>query len=1386
MRNRLRLGTASSFRLSHRPRTMVIALAAMVISLTATPAKMPPPRGPGAVATSNAAPKVAHTAPTLSRVDRPQPAPASSLVAPIYGRAVGFAESQPLRNFPAEIVNAQVDDPYRFKILEPEFEHEGDEPRSVNELNSVGTGVEPDPMAPTQRDGALQRMLPLREGATILLPAMPAPSLTFEGLSAADNTTVFGTTVAPPDPTGAVGPNDYVQTTNNLVRIYDKNGVPRGPAFKLSGLFASLGGITPTQDKGDTIVLYDRMANRWMISQFAFTAANAPPYHQAIAVSKTSDPTGAYWVYDFVMPGVEFNDYFKFGAWPDAYYMTDRQFTNGGPFNSFGCFAFDRAKMLVGDPSAGFIYFNLGTPMPLLSNASSGMLPTDFTGLTPPPAGAPNVFAVYTDDAFTGDPADTVRLFNFHTDFATPASSTFTERPESPVAVAAFDSRNPSGRADIEEPAPAVAGDSLDSLGDRLMLRLQYLNRAGTESLLMTHTVNAGTLPAPGFLPTRAQYIAGVRYYEFRKTSPGGAFTVPEQATFSPDTNERWMASVAMDNAGNIAAGYNLSSTTVLPSLAFAGRLAGDPANGLAQGETIMFSGTGVQRGTSNRWGDYSSLQLDPSDDATFWYVNQYYASSPIAGFDWHTRIGRFSFPGATAPLQGTLSGTITACDSGLPLADAIVTVTSGPSTGFSATTMPNGAYSMNLLPGAYSVTVSNSTHTCLGAGPFLVTITASATTPFSTCLSGAPSFQYVSNAISGGNGNGMIERDECNDMAVTIRNNGCQTGTGITGVLSTSTPNVTIIQPSSPFADLNENATGANTVKFAISTSAAFVAGTPINLTLTVTASTGSPSVLSFTVPTNVAPPLTVSGTIAPGDLTFTGLRITRNGIASTCGSPKACPGQATLPSGTRAYDAYTFTNAGGVATCATVNLTNTCGNNVFGICYSGSFNPANLCTNYLADPGTSASSVSWSFTVPAGGTFVLVVYEVTPGAGCTGYSATVSGLFTNNSGGGACAADLSITNTPSPSPTVGPGQNLTFTYVTNNNGPTTAYNEVINTSTPPGTTFVSASASAGGVLATPGVGGTGPVSGTWAGSTANGASHTMSLVVNVPLATAEGTVISNTATTTSATADPNPGNNSATASVTVSQADLSLTDVATPSPTVYQGETLSFTMASTDNGTGAAQDLAISTTTPASTTFLSATGSAGVVLAPNGPGALTGTWPGATGVGATRTLNMLVNVLTTTPPGTIITDSASTSSTVFDPNLADNSASASVTVLAARNETEPNNSYSTATPVTAPGMCIGRINPANDLDYWRIVLPQGSTLTATLTPPNPPGNQSYFIYIYNQAGQIVAQSTRAGGAVNIAYIRNNGTSPFYYYVVVRCPVGVFNANSYRLNLNW
>src|ERR1043166_3626742 len=320
------------------------------------------------------------------RADAPSPPrpPSIGKLVPIIGHAVGFAETAPLRELIAR--NPEVD---------AALVREGKE---INELNSDEFRV-PSRFAPPQRDGALQ---PTTPGGKRQKTNIPSPIVTFEGVPVQSS--------APPDTNGAVGPNDYVETVNTLVRVFDKNGNPRGPAFKLSTLFAALGGVVASTDNGDPVVLYDRIANRWLISQFAFISQTTPPFPQAIAISKTGDPTGAYWVYDFITPGADFPDYPKFGVWSDEYYYTDRQFTNGGPYNGFGCFAFDRAKMLVGDSSATYIYFNAG---PSLSESSSGMIPTDFSGITPPPAGAPNVFSVFIDDAF-GDPSDAIRLFDFH------------------------------------------------------------------------------------------------------------------------------------------------------------------------------------------------------------------------------------------------------------------------------------------------------------------------------------------------------------------------------------------------------------------------------------------------------------------------------------------------------------------------------------------------------------------------------------------------------------------------------------------------------------------------------------------------------------------------------------------------------------------------------------------------------------------------------------------------------------------------------------------------------------------------------------------------------------------------------------------------------------
>src|SRR2546423_1634527 len=692
-------------------------------------------------------------------------------------------------------------------------------------LNEENTDLEWIQSSGASIDEAIQGK-PTGMAAPLQITSVTPPALgSFEGLASANNAGLGN----PPDTNADVGYTQIVETVNVVFRVYDKTGAPLTPVLKQSTLFAALGGPCAQSDPGDPIVVHDRIADRWQISQFNFKTKTAPPFHQCIAISKTGDAAGEYYLYDFITPGPnDFPDYPKLGVWPDAYYMSTRQFdATTSAFLGVGAFAFNRAKMLVGDPTAEMIFFFIPNDANYPSSASSGILPSDHDGLLPPPPGAPNVFAIYDDDEHGG--TDVVRLFNFHADFATPVNSTFTERTESPLAVPAFDGRNPSGRADIEEPAP---GENLDSIADRLMFRLSYRNLNGTESLVTNHTVNASAVN-----PTSAAtYQAASRYYEFRKTTPGGAYSVYDAATYSPDAGNgatginRWMGSTAIDNQGNLAMGYSASSTTLIPSIAYIGRAFNELGASLTN-EVILFPGQGTQASSSgNRWGDYTSMSVDPTDDCTFWYANEYYPPGNTLA-DWHTRIGDFKFPTCTAPAQGTLSGTITACDSGAPLGEGLVKVTGGPSEGFSAATADNGTYTIHLAPGTYTVTASSGIRHCQASASSQVVITNGGTATFNACLNGVANLILPENdptpaVVSGGNGNGQIDSNECNMLDVSVQNAGCAPATNVVATLSTTTAGGTITQPNSAYPDIPIDGTATNSTPFKVSTSPSFLCG--------------------------------------------------------------------------------------------------------------------------------------------------------------------------------------------------------------------------------------------------------------------------------------------------------------------------------------------------------------------------------------------------------------------------------------------------------------------------------------------------------------------------------------------------------------------------------
>jgi hypothetical protein len=612
---------------------------------------------------------VSHSRPELRAQDAPQ------ALVPIVRQAVAFGESEPVRDIAAREAAAAAAAP------QVPAKSVYTVPNRVlpNRLNQDYT-------FPAIPDGALSR-------APVPLGGMPGPSLTFEGLGGNDNGVAFGGFVMPPDTVGDVGPLHYVQQTNLLVRIWNKAGAPLVAPFKLSSLFASVGGPCATIDNGDPITLYDPLADRWLLSQFCFPNIGVggnplPPYHQMIAISKTGDPTGAYWVYDFLCPGNKMNDYPHFGVWPEAYYMTVNQFTNGQSFSGTGAYGFDRQKLLAGDPSATYIYFDVA--------GIGGTLPSDLDGVTPPPLGAQNYVAMWTADEFGG--ADAMQLFRFSANFANPAASTFVFYTTIPVA--AFDPRSPATFAVIEQPAPATASHYLDVIGDRLMHRMQYRNFGAYETLVVTHTVNVSGVPPT----TPANHQAGVRTYEFRRALPGGSFVVNEQNTFAPDATNRWMGSAAMDRSGNIAVGYSASSTSVFPAARWAGRLATDPAGSMAQGEATMFAGDGVQLATNSRWGDYSSLNVDPADDCRFWYTTEYHdaadqATSP-AGFRWNTRIGTFIFPSCVPQAPGTFTGTVVNSVTGGAVGGARIFVDGAP---YGATTAA-GAFTIKAAPGMHTI----------------------------------------------------------------------------------------------------------------------------------------------------------------------------------------------------------------------------------------------------------------------------------------------------------------------------------------------------------------------------------------------------------------------------------------------------------------------------------------------------------------------------------------------------------------------------------------------------------------------------------------------------------------------------------------------------------
>ncbi len=461
----------------------------------------------------------------------------------------------------------------------------------------------------------------------------------------------FSLTGAPPDMTLAVGPNHIVAWVNSQYAVFNKSGTLLVAPVNGNTLFTGVGNECATTNRGDPILQYDRLAQRWILSQFAFPVDGSgnpiSPYYQCFAISTTNDPTGSYVRYSVLFSGTSpsgFNDYGKLGVWPDGYYTAFNIFGGspaGGNTGAALC-ASDRIKMLAGDPTATTLCAPIG-----FYGGGAGFLPADLDGTTLPSdltqggifmrvSTTNNLRYLKLKPNFA---AGTVTL----TDGFGGAAGSFINVPIGATTNAC----NGGGGACVAQPGTATL---LDTLGSRLMYRLAYRNRGGVESMMVTHSVDPDGAGGQG---------AALRWYEIR--NPLGNPSDPvvanrpvlfQNGTYNPGASgDRWMGSIAMNQDGNMMMGYSIANAGagIFPSIGIVGRELGDPVSTL-QAEATAFAGSGSQTGTLTRWGDYSTIQVDPSDDRTFWYIGQYLAAN--GSFNWHSRIVSYSFPVPAATLN--------------------------------------------------------------------------------------------------------------------------------------------------------------------------------------------------------------------------------------------------------------------------------------------------------------------------------------------------------------------------------------------------------------------------------------------------------------------------------------------------------------------------------------------------------------------------------------------------------------------------------------------------------------------------------------------------------------------------------------------------------------
>jgi hypothetical protein len=559
---------------------------------------------------------------------------------------------------------------------------------------------------PQSRDEIVQSSAPSQE--------IPSPDVSFNALP---NVAGF----APPDPVGDIGPMHYVAMSNVHFAVYDRAGaVLFGPAAN-NTLWSGFGGQCESQNAGDPVILYDQFSDRWLFTQFT---GNAEPgtgnFYNCVALSQTSDPTGPWYRWQ-VSNGTLFPDYPKYGVGEEAYFISTRDFM-GNSYAGIGAYAMNRAEMVAGNANPTIISFAIDRSNPAI--VGDGLLPMDVDGFDFPPADSPHYYVGSQDDGGPyGAPQDALNVWEFIVDFVTPANSSFTLTDT--VMMSPYDTIYPCGGGRSCIPQPGTA-NRLDHQGyrQRPLHRAAYRNFGTHESIVTLQSVEA------------APNIAGMRWWELRVSGAEGpaSWEIFQEGTYAPGVQDgihRWFGSIAQDSAGNMGIGYSASNETTFPSVWYSGRLATDALGTMDQGEGVIVDGTGSQTGGGNRWGDYSSMNVDPLDDCTFWYVTEYVPVTSSAG--WQLRVGAFRFdecgdPGFTLSVSTDTEVSICQGDEamyGLNIGsvaefDMPVTLSAtGNPGGTSVSFDPNP---VTPLPGTSTMTLGNTGAVAVGSYPMEIT----------------------------------------------------------------------------------------------------------------------------------------------------------------------------------------------------------------------------------------------------------------------------------------------------------------------------------------------------------------------------------------------------------------------------------------------------------------------------------------------------------------------------------------------------------------------------------------------------------------------------------------------------------------------------------------